>query len=304
MKKFIKHLILFLLPVVVLGMAAEVLLRRIPNNYKFKRAYLDRNSSHIQTLILGNSHFFYGMDPAFFHSDCFNAGNVSQPLEYDYLMLKKYDKDWKRLSKILIPIDYFTLYSNLEDGGESWRKNNYKMYFDINADHFTDHVELFNNNLNISLTKIAGYYLYKEPALTCSALGWGTSYRSDKKRDLVSSGRNAAKRHTYKDDHLMAENLAVLRHIIQFAEARHIKVIMITPPTYKTYYENLNKVQLQRTLDESSKIARYFHLTYINLLKDRSFDENDFFDADHVNEIGAKKLSLKVDSLLFSSATL
>jgi hypothetical protein len=37
---------------------------------------------------------------------------------------------------------------------------------------------------------------------------------------------------------------------------------------------------------------------YLNLLTDKAFDEKDFYDADHLNEIGAKKFTLKIDSLI------
>ena len=37
---------------------------------------------------------------------------------------------------------------------------------------------------------------------------------------------------------------------------------------------------------------------YFDLLKDKSFKANDYFDADHLNEIGAKKLTMKLDSII------
>jgi hypothetical protein len=46
-------------------------------------------------------------------------------------------------------------------------------------------------------------------------------------------------------------------------------------------------------LDKNSK-----NCVYVNLLTDSSFTATDYYDAAHLNDIGAKKLSMKIDSLL------
>ena len=57
-------------------------------------------------------------------------------------------------------------------------------------------------------------------------------------------------------------------------------------------------MQLARTLAAVSELTQQFdNVSYSNLLSDKSFAALDFFDADHVNEIGAKKLTTKMDSL-------
>ena len=40
------------------------------------------------------------------------------------------------------------------------------------------------------------------------------------------------------------------------------------------------------------------NVTYQNFLLDSSFSAIDFYDADHLDEIGAKKLTSKIDSLI------
>ncbi len=298
MKRFITRLTIFLSILVFMGITMELLLRNIPNNYKFKKDYLDEHADRIETLILGNSHLYYGIDPAYLRTDAFNAGNVSQPLNFDYLLLKKYEHRWKKLSKIVIPIDYFSMFSNMETGGEPWRAQYYKTYFKINATKPTDNLELFCNTFDLNVHKIINYYLFQEKELNCSNRGWGMSYRSAKSKDLMKTGLKAAVRHTYPEQGFLQENLQVLTRIFKFAEARNIEVLLITTPTYKSYYENLNKKQLFKTLQETRKIASLHQVKYVNMLKDKLFNKADFYDGDHLNEIGARKFSLKVDSLL------
>ena len=43
MNKFTSNLLLFILPIVIIGVSAEILLRKIPNDYLYKKEYLDRN---------------------------------------------------------------------------------------------------------------------------------------------------------------------------------------------------------------------------------------------------------------------
>ena len=297
MNRFIKGILAFLLPVLMLGIILEVLLRKIPNDYKYKREYLDNHASTIQTLYLGNSHVYYGIDPDYLAPHAFNAAYVAQYLNYDLAILEKYK--WSALKRIVISVDYLSLYGKLEDGAESWRKKNYIIYYDINTDtEISDHIEVLSQ-LKTNLQKFYNYYFQHDKGITCSALGWGTGYTSKTKNDVIETGKQAALRHTSKDDRNFNENLQNLKTTIEFAEKNHIEVFLLTAPAYKTYTTHLNTTQLTRTLAAASRLAStYKNVSYFNLLKDKEFTQADFFDADHLNEVGAKKFTLKTDSLI------
>lgn len=84
-----------------------------------------------------------------------------------------------------------------------------------------------------------------------------------------------------------------------FAKNNKIKIILISCPSYKTYSENLNKKELASTVNVVNALDdKYSNMRYFNLLQDKSFDAKDFFDADHLNEIGAKKFTVKIDSIM------
>lgn len=297
MKNFIKGFLAFILPVLILGIIFEILLRRIPNDYKYKRAYLDQHASDIQTLYLGNSHVYYGIDPIYLAPHTFNAAYVAQFLNYDVAILQKYN--WPALRRIIIPVDYLTLYGKLEDGAESWRKKNYIIYYGIKTDtEIADHMEVLSQ-FKTNLLKFYAHYFKQDKGITCSVLGWGTGYSAKTKNGLIETGKQAALRHTSKDDRNFKENLQSLETIIDFAQKNHIEIFLLTAPAYKTYTDRLNKIQLKRTLDAAQQLANtHRHVSYFNLLEDPGFTNTDFFDADHLNDKGAKKLTLKVDSLI------
>lgn len=289
------------MPIVFAGIICEMLLQNMPNDYNYKANYLRKHAKDIHILFLGNSHAYFGINPQYIQSSSFNASYVSQSLNFDLEILKKYDSKWSKLNHIVIPIDYVSFYSRLESGVESWRVKNYTIYYGIYSNYeIAENTEILSNKLNPNLSRIYSYYLEGKPnTVSCSLLGWGTNYNSKHKLDLESTGKSAAKRHLSLNSNNFSENIQSLKAIIEFARINKIRVLLYTPPAYKTYINNLDTVQLNNTLVAVKKIADvYSNVVYYDLLNDSSFVAADYFDADHLNEIGAKKLTLKIDSLL------
>jgi len=292
--------LLFTLPILVLGVSSEFLLRKIPNDYLFKKEYLDKNSDNLQVLFLGSSHAFYGINPADFSSNSFNASHISQSLDYDFEILKKYNNHWGKLECIVLPISYSSLFGRLETGVESWRVKNYTIYYGMTcSDKLINYSEVLGNKPSANLMRIGSYYLLGHTSISCSNLGWGLNYNSKNKNDLSVTGKIAARRHTKKDDKYFLENVGILKSMIEFAKNKRAKVFLYTPPAFHTYTENLDSTQLNKTINTLIKIVgQYDNVTYQNFLLDSSFSATDFFDADHLNEIGAKKLTCKIDALI------
>lgn len=82
-------MLLFCAPVIVILIIGEIMVRSLPNAIKYKENWLKQNGNKVQTLILGTSATYYGINPSMIDS-CFNAANASQGLEYDYYLLKRY----------------------------------------------------------------------------------------------------------------------------------------------------------------------------------------------------------------------
>lgn len=299
MKKFVQYLLLFLTPILVLGLTVELLIRRIPNDYEFKKDYLDHHANEISTLFLGSSHVYYGIDPKYVKAS-FNASYISQSFDYDLAILKKYQNNWSKLKYIVLPVDYFSLYGLLEDSPEAWRSKNYSIYYHIETHHkLISDTEVFGNKLDVNLTRLYAYYVKGQADTSCSRLGWGKRYTARTHKNLDKTGPLAAARHTAKTNKRFEQNIRLLNEIIDFAELRKIKVLLFTSPAYKSYITHLRQSQLKGTLSAIRQIGNTHRLTkYYNLLDDSSFKANDFYDADHLNEYGAKKLSLKITALL------
>jgi hypothetical protein len=285
---------------VVLLAICEVLLRQQPNDYKIKRAYLDKNSNEVEVLFLGNSHAYFGANPEYMSLKSYNAAYASQSLDLDLEILKKYDGNWKNLKYIVLSMDYISLVMKLEVGPEEWRLKNYNIYWGIRArENFIDYSEVFNGTAARKIDRFKKYYLGLGTDVTSNDYGWGTSYRSAGQLDLEETGKTSAERHTVPDYRLWNENRATMRKLIEFSSRNNVQLVLLGYPGYKSYVSNLNQRQLYRTIDAATLLdRRWLNVHYYNFLTDPSFVAEDFYDGDHLNEKGAKKLTLKLDSVI------
>jgi hypothetical protein len=300
MKKFILNIFVFFLPLIIQGITMEFLLRQIPNDYEYKKKYLDKNSNLIEVLFLGDSHAFFGLNPVYCTTASFNASHVSQSLNYDLRILKKYEYRFDRLKIVVIPVSYYSLFESAESGSESWRIKNYIIYYGINTSKaLKDHTEILSSTLTNNLGRLVSYYIKGNTEISCSALGWGISYNSRYAEDLDQTGKEAAKRHTAKDLKHYSENVETLKSIIEFGKRHNINIVLFTPPAYKTYVCNLRKDQLYKSIQTAESVSmETSNCSYFNFLEDKSFSESDFYDADHLNEIGAEKFTKLINKLI------
>jgi len=155
MKKFWLHILKIIVPIFIFFLVLEIAIRKIPNDYQLKKSYLDKNASKINTLILGSSHTFYGVNPKYFSKQTFNAAYVSQTLDLDEELLDVYKNKLTNLKTIIIPISYFSLFETLETDVEKWRLKNYILYYDFeNKYHFTANFETLNPDILLNLKKV------------------------------------------------------------------------------------------------------------------------------------------------------
>ena len=300
MKLFLERLLTFALPIFAIVLLLEYSVRRLPNSYKVKGQYLNEKSDIVETLILGSSHTFYGVNPRFIESRAFNASNVSQSPDIDFAILKSYEDSYGSLRTVVIRLSYDTLFEQLKNSTEDWRLKDYKLYSDIDAGYKLSHnSEILSIGTRQILKVLGDFYLNQKPLLNCDSLGWGNDLSNRPKRDLDKVGLIAAKRHTIKSWTLLKPNIKVFEQLIGWCENRKIRVILVTPPAYKSYVKNLNEKQLEKMINIGDKLDKtYDNCFYHNFLMDKSFTDKDFYDADHLNAKGAKKFSLIINSLI------
>ena len=179
------------------------------------------------------------------------------------------------------------------------------MYFEIHKSHtLTHHLEVLNTKPIQLVNNIFGYFFYDENGITCDSLGHKQLHNIPL-GDLEKTGIEEAIRHTNDDLDVLEANVRILNELINFAEKLDVKVIFYTSPSYRTYQSHLNAKQLDTTTHIITTMSEHHpNVFYYNLMEDDDFTENDFHDATHMNDLGAKKLTLKLKHLAIQNGAI
>ncbi len=301
MKKFFTKTVVIALPLLFVWISMEVILKQIPNDYRYKASYLNKNAENIEVIVLGSSHSFYGVNPIFFERNAFNMAHVSQSLDYDFMLFDKYKYKFKNLKAVYISISYFSLWSRLNEGIENWRCSYYFDSYGFTKNIKVGDVLFSSGSVKTKKNRIVDYIVNGNNDINCSELGFGTHQNS---QDLIETGITASLRHAKnirEQKNIYKENITFLNLIIEWCCKRNIKVFLFTPPAYESYRKNLNKEQFNLMLKTCKKISsKYKNCTYHNFISDTDFIEQDFYDADHLNEKGAEKLTKKLNGCMLN----
>ena len=279
--------------------ALEWALRSIPSDYAFKDEMLSEKCAEVQLLSFGSSHGHYGIRPDCFHLSAFNMGMPSQSIKYDHFLFYKYIEKCPKLSYVILPVSYFSLVSELEDGAGWAHAKGYTIYMGYEGNKYSPiyNLELINKEKYLGLMKCVGKPL---TFVTCDSLGWGNKREwGNQKPNCTSLAYNTVQYHSENIGASIEANVGRLVDIIKTCAERDIKVILLATPTHESYYSLLDSTHLELTVQTCEKLAAEFsNTTYLNLLKDSSFVYEDFYDPDHLNTIGAAKLTKKLDEVI------
>lgn len=307
MKFFFKRLIIFALPIVVVLTTVEYFLRHIPNDYSYKSKYLENNSKNIEVLFLGSSHIYFGINPEYTKLNGFNAANTSQSINLDWDIFSKY-QNWSKLKYIVIPVDYIALYTQLNNNLDSWRLKNYNLYFDMSKTFKpSNYSEILNGKFSTNVERLNKYYLDNGKSnIECNLLGYGISYNHTKKLDLKTTSAEAAERHKVDINSKQAisnyiANSKAIDNFLEYGKKNNIKIVFLSTPVSKYYFDKTaNDNQLSNTINfiEKRVATNKGYCSYINLMQAPGFVDNDFYDGDHLNDYGAKKLTQQLNSIL------
>lgn len=299
MKPFLTKLMLFLLPLVIVGGLAEGTLRSIPNSYTTKAEAMERKANTIEVLFFGSSHTLFGIDPSVMTVEGYNLANPSQSLDLDYRLYQRFAPQLPKLTTVVITVSSFSLFTSLASGVESWRMANYALYYDLDLPWtLQNQTELFSNSFKSSALKLWSFLVNGQDQSRVDAFG----YQSKDPLisvDMVQSAIKASARHTFTDWSQLETQTQILSAFITEANQRGHRVILLIPPASSMYVERISTAQMEKTREVLSELAQSNPMvTLVDLLEDPRFELNDFYDADHLNQNGSRKLSALLDTLI------
>lgn len=288
MRKFLKHIALFSCIVFLLLGAGEVYVEHLPNPARDKHRWMTTHAGEVRTLVLGDSHAFYGIRPDLLGPGAFSLALPSQTLRYDLYLLRHYPTE--QLKDVVLTVSYFTLWEDFELlGGHEPEIARYHIYMDADLHPWPLYrLECVQRQSFVERLKS----LYQPPRLSWDSLGWGDNYTLDLRADDWDNGEARAAANTYSDTAVVAFNAGVLAELMDYCRERKIRLTLVTTPTGPLFRKHQSEQQVatnRRVL--ASLLQAHSEVHHLDLEADARFSSSDFYDADHLSTVGAAKLT-------------
>jgi len=304
MKKFILKLILFS----GLIMGSLILLNSL---YVRTQAYRTMNDmekfynvpDNIEIVNVGSSHGLYAFDWTEGKVNGFNFSLVSQDFYYDLKLLEKFSNRLVEDAIVIIPISYFSFDTDRKDKERDFQKMNGRYYsllppkeiYGFSIQDFLKYRVLPILSAGEKLKAIISDYTPKNN-LTESNNVYEYS-------QLPEKGRERAQRHLANiNKKYFQENMNYLEELIEFAQYKGFRPILITTPTTEWYFGNFSDEFLREFSSLINSIAAYYSIPYFDYSQDPSFRNKPelFLDTDHLNMSGRKVFTSRIiDDLSF-----
>jgi hypothetical protein len=298
------RLFLLSLPFILFLLFFEVRFAQLePSDIQAKKHLFERQLSRTQVLILGSSHEFAGILPKELGLPAFDLAGQSQSLYYDTALIYKYLPRLKSLKLVILPVSYFSLQYELDEGPEAWRAYQYDYFYSIphrnwhktiSARNFSAYFlcsESFRARVTFGLATNATVHFDEWGGLTNRPDGNLLPAKADT-NVLCNAAVGTIQRHeAMMKPENMKPILARLDRLIQDLRRRHIHVLLITSPVTRFYGALMQPAtyrQMQRAIHQ---LTQKYHVPYRNYTFDSRFNDSDFADADHLNFRGAHKFS-------------
>lgn len=290
---------MFTLLTVVLLTVGEVLCRLYPNPYSYKNEWLNCHSAEVETLILGSSVNYYGINPQLIDGCSFNLAGVSQNFEYDYRLLRRYFAQPDSLKRILLSVGYATYTDPPLESTRDWMfAQGYRIYMGIDRNPLLSRYGFEIANFNGYAGKLRNM-LTGENSIICDTLGHGTAMSlKNKSPRWIEDVNVTVVRHTAPDFSNVSYNIAYLDSILDWAAARDIEVVLLSPPKHQLYRDLMPVAQKSLTTRITDSIATSRSLKWIDMTDSPDFDDDDFYDGDHLtSDHGADRYTLRLRDL-------
>lgn len=300
MKKFIHNITIISIILLLINVAIEFLLFLRPNIYSYKRTYVEEHINDISCLLLGNSHIVNSLKPNILGNGVFNMAIPGRDLFYDVELAKKFVPKMSQLELLIMPLDYEKFYfDRAKDNPYETTKPSefgktrmcmYYKYMGIRVKRFWYWSELLTSKLDY----MSRFLKSDADARECDSLGY-------LKNDLSNRRDNWKNRFLPKivdttiDANQEKQAILYTRYctLAELAKNQGAKLILLSTPMYKTYNSFRNPVVIKEMGAFVAELKRkYPNIEYYDYSTDKRFVDEDFYDATHLNDIGADKFSI------------
>ena len=293
MTRFIKKILLYFLPIALLAIGLEIYVESIPNSYTYKRQYMEQHATSLQTLILGSSYAYDGIDAALL-PHAFNLANSSQCFEDDYRLLAKYLPQMDSLKTVILPLSY----SSLQMVSSSNRRGYYTIYMELYPRWPLSKYSFECFNLELMTKKIIKHTL-REDVVRCDSLGQRLGHTLASRPDdwqqtqaLVSNDRFVGPAATP----YVEENIQWLQQMATLCEGRDVTLCLVAMPMLEEYRRAMPHEQIALMEQVMQQLTDTY--PHVQVLDYQSWGtDDDFYNATHLNTTGASRLTREMTLL-------
>mgnify|MGYP000778067776 FL=1 len=313
MKKFLKHICLFSSLLIVLSIGFEIMLRQIPNSYRYKRNLIEKEGGKMKNLIIGSSVVNCGINPVYFSDSTYNLSISGQWLRYNQATLEKYLDCFPHLKNIIWGISYRSLWIDDSIDQDKISIANHKIYMDIDRDKdIICNIELIATG-SISFRKWSKHYILHKKTMSCDSLGLDHSYDlSERSHAWLEDIPRLIKGHTVvkneKSEKIFQDNIRRINEVAAQCRERGINIYLVIPPVHKDYYELTDAEQVKKMHTALEEVAaKWSNVYFFSYFNDKRFTNDDFHNGNHLSsDVGATKFTriLQHDLLDKDSTTL
>lgn len=243
-------MLLFVLPLLVIAVVMEFVAEAIPNSYTYKRDYIEHHGVQIQTLILGSSNAYDGLNPSVLPC-AFNLANSSQTLEDDYRLLTKYIDSMDSLQTVIVGLGYHSLGATTEDN----RRTYYTIYMDLYPRCPLSKYSFEVCNPEMLIKKIIKYAVSRD-VTRCDSLGQRVGHTKEAAETgaewwnkdvdaLVINDKLDIINHKFE----ISDNISYLNAIVDLCDAHNVQPVIVQMPVMDEY-KRLLPVEHVALMDE------------------------------------------------------
>lgn len=245
MKRFLRDIGLFSVVALLFFGVMEWVAESIPNSYTYKRDYMEQHGAEVQTLILGSSNAYDGLNPSEL-PHAFNLANSSQTLEDDYRLLAKYIDSMDSLRTVIVGLGFHSLAATPEAN----RRMYYTIYMDIYPRWPISKYSFEVFNTEVLVKKIIKYAVSRD-VTRCDSLGQRIGHTKEAAKtgaEWWNKGVDAL----VANDRLeigncrleIEDNLRYLHAIVDLCNAHGVQPVIVQMPVMKEYKRRLPEEQV------------------------------------------------------------
>ena len=302
MKKFVFWIIIpvFLFSILILG-TAELYLRSLPNDFKYKREFMDDNANKVEIITLGASDPSMDIMPRCFDlQPSFCCAYATQSPNYDYWILSKYIEQMDSLKYVIYSWNLQMLYRSIKPNGVApTYVKKYAIYYD--CPYYKGFENQFEISANITdiYSKIKGDN-HKLAFTTTDFDGYQSGYYDDiPYEEEMWNGYIDSKIKEYNAllevegvEEQKKENLDYMYKIFDLCKTHNVTVLMVRFPIDSRLSEGIDKAA-QEEVDYhlSQFLQKYDNIKLLDYRDCNLFSYDEMYNANHLNPRGAKRFT-------------